>query len=91
MRISAVLIGIIMVSGAIAFSATPALTQEAKTMSVDELKGMLGNTDVMVIDVRSATDWDSSNLKIKGAVREDPEKAETWMSKFPKDKILVFY
>jgi rhodanese-related sulfurtransferase len=30
-------------------------------------------------------------VKIKGAVREDLEKVDTWMNKYPKDKTLVFY
>jgi predicted sulfurtransferase len=71
--------------------ATPALAQEAKRMSIEELKGMLGNPDVLIVDVRRDGDWASSKFKIKGAVREDPEKVDTWMSKYPKDKTLVFY
>lgn len=86
-----VLMGIIMVFAVVAFLATPAVAQEAKRMSIQELKGMLGTPDLVIIDVRRDEDWKSSNVKIKGAVREDPEKVDTWMSKYPKDKTLVFY
>jgi len=91
MRLVAVFMAIIIAFAAVSFLAAPAIAQEVKRMSIEELKGMLGNPEVMVIDVRAAGDWDSSNVKIKGAVREDPQKASSWMSTYPKDKILVFY
>ena len=91
MRKVNLLMAIIMVFAAVSFLAAPAIAQEVKRMSIEELKAMLGNPDLMVIDVRAAGDWDASNIKIKGSVREDPQKADTWMSKYPKDKILVFY
>jgi len=86
-----VLMAGIMVFAVVAFLAMPAVSQEVKRMSIEELKGMLGNPDLVVVDVRRDGDWKSSKVKIKGAVREDQEKIETWMSKYPKDKTLVFY
>jgi rhodanese-related sulfurtransferase len=62
-----------------------------RRVSVEELKSMLGNPSVMIIDVRAAEDWKSSTEKIKGAVREDPEKVDAWMNNYPKDKTLIFY
>jgi hypothetical protein len=91
MRKVIVLMAIIMVFAVVAFFASPALAQEAKRMSIEELKGMLGNPDLVIVDVRRDGDWKASTVKVKGAVREDPEKADTWMSKYPKDKTLVFY
>lgn len=91
MRKVIVLTGIIVVLAVAAFFATPALAQEAKRMSIEELKGMLGNPDLVIVDVRRDGDWKASNVKVKGAVREDPENVDTWMSKYPKDKTLVFY
>ena len=61
-------------------------------MTKEELKSLLGNPDVIVVDVRIAAEWKRADLKIQGAVREDPEKDyKTWASKYPKDKTLVFY
>lgn len=74
-----------------AFFATPAAAQDVKRMTIEELKGMLGNPDLVIIDARRDGDWKSSNVKIKGAVREDLEKVDTWMNKYPKDKTLLFY
>jgi rhodanese-related sulfurtransferase len=64
---------------------TPMITKE-------ELKSMLGNPDVIIIDVRLDTDWEKSDSKIKGAVREDPEgDVQAWAEKYPKSKTIVFY
>ena len=68
-----------------------AKSPEAPRMTKDELKAMLGNPDLIIIDVRYGKDWTESDVKIKGAVREDPEAFDSWAKKYPKDKTLVFY
>ncbi len=68
-----------------------ALAKEAPRMTKEELKGLMGKPDVVVIDVRAQSDWDGSKEKIQGAVREDPKKVKEWTNKYPKDKILIFY
>jgi 3-mercaptopyruvate sulfurtransferase SseA len=61
-------------------------------MNKEELKGMLGSADVVVIDVRQPAQWDGTDLKILGAHREDPgKKAESWVAKYPKHKTIVLY
>jgi len=60
-------------------------------MSVEDLNARLGDPDVIVVDVRRGGAWEKSDLKIKGAVRENPSEVETWMDKYPKDKTLVLY
>jgi hypothetical protein len=61
-------------------------------MTKEGLRAMLDDPDVVVIDVRHVQDWNSSSSKIKGAVREDPEKdVKSWGEKYPKDKTFVFY
>ncbi len=56
-----------------------------------ELKGMLGKENVIILDVRTDLDQEKSNQKIPGAIIEDPGKVESWMAKYPKDKTLIFY
>lgn len=73
------------VSHAIAKSA------DAPKMTKDELKGLLGNPDLVVLDVRYGKDWTDSDLKIHGAVREDPKVFESWRNKYPKNKTIVLY
>jgi hypothetical protein len=57
----------------------------------EELRAMLGNPDLIVVDVRLEDEWKKSERKIKGAVREDPKRIRSWEDKYPADKTLVFY
>ncbi len=50
------------------------VSAQVEKMSKEELKAMLGKPELVVIDVRQAGDLAKSNLKIKGAVREDPKQ-----------------
>jgi len=60
-------------------------------MTKEVLRPIIGKPDVIIIDVRHDTDWTDSDMKIKGAVREDPDAIQSWVNKYPKDKTLVFY
>ena len=64
---------------------------EAPRMTTEELRSLIGNPEVVVIDVRIGDEWTKSNERIQGAVREDPEKYNQWAVKYPKEKTLVFY
>jgi predicted sulfurtransferase len=68
-----------------------AMAKEAPRMTKEELKGLMGKPDVVIIDVRAKSDWEGSKEKIQGAVREDPKKAKEWANKYAKDKTLAFY
>jgi hypothetical protein len=68
-----------------------AVAKEAARMTKEELKGLMGKPDVVLIDVRAQSDWDGSKEKIQGAVREDPKKVKEWAGKYSKDKTLIFY
>jgi rhodanese-related sulfurtransferase len=65
--------------------------QDVKRISEESLNKILGELDVIVVDVRLPYDWNDSKLKIKGAKREDPFNVKDWMNKYPKEKTLVFY
>ncbi len=56
-----------------------------------ELKAQLGQSGLVVLDVRRDSDWDSSGAKIKGAVRESPGNFRGWADKYPKEKTIVLY
>ncbi len=62
---------------------------KVQRISKEELKTVLDDPGVKIIDVRR--DWERSDLKIKGAVREDPDDVKAWAGKYPKDKKLVLY
>ena len=63
----------------------------APRITPEELKSMLGEPKLVIVDVRRNLDWNSSEYKIKGAVRADPTKVESWASNFGKDKTFVIY
>jgi predicted sulfurtransferase len=62
-------------------------------ISKEKLKSMLGNPDLVVIDVRTFFDLKMSVNQIKGAVREDPDptKVKSWAKKYSKEKTIVLY
>lgn len=67
------------------------MAADVSRMTKDELKAKLGNEDVVILDVRSPSDWEKSDLKIRGAVREDPVNPDAWQEKYQKDKTYVLY
>lgn len=66
----------------------PAIAADVPRITKEELKSMLGNPDVVILDVRGRQ---ASGRKIKGAVWEDPKDVDSWADKYPKDKTLVLY
>ena len=60
-------------------------------ISTSQLRTMLGNTDVVIIDVRATHDWEGDTTKIKGAVREEPAQVAQWAAKYAKDKTIILY
>ena len=67
-------------------------SDEVRRISKEELKSRLGDRGTVIIDVRQGGDWKHSDLKIKGAVREDPmEDVDSWDNKYPEDTKIVLY
>jgi rhodanese-related sulfurtransferase len=69
----------------------PAAAADIARMTKEELKGMLDNPKVVIVDVRTNPEWNMSKVKIKAAVREDPTKVKSWIEKYSPDKTFVFY
>lgn len=71
------------------------VTQDQPTtvqkITKEEVKNMLDDPGVAVIDVRKAGGWMSSDSKIKGAVREDPSLFDSWADAYSKDLTIVLY
>ena len=64
---------------------------EADRITVEELKAKLAKGDkIVIIDVRGA-DYDSSDAKIKGALRIAPAEVAARLNEIPRDKEVVFY
>jgi hypothetical protein len=73
------------------FTAGAVASEDVPRMSKEELKGLLGSADVIILDVRTSRDMESSTSTIKGAIREDPQAFDTWADTYPKDKTLVLF
>jgi len=78
---------------ALVFScAAPAWSNtDAPLVTKEDLKAMIDDPEVLVLDVRQAGDWQSSEFKIKGAVYANPSDYNAWAKTYPKDKTLVLY
>ncbi len=71
--------------------ATLVFAEEVPRMTKEELKALLGDPTVVILDVRARSDWKRSQQKIKGAIRENPKRFDSWADKYSKDKTLVLY
>ncbi len=60
--------------------------EEVPRINKEEVKKMLGNPDVIIVDIRKVVD-----RKIKGAIREDPGRLFSQTHKYPKNKTLILY
>jgi len=72
-------------------SATTATSKDVPLVTKSDLKSIMGNPDVIILDVRPEQQWKASELKIRGAVHENPTKVESWAKNYSKDKTLIFY
>lgn len=66
-------------------------SMNVRRLSASTLDSMLGKAGVVVIDARRDKEWNESSVKIKGAVREDPNDVSTWAGKYRKAKLIVVY
>ena len=78
------MLSILLITAAVSANDVPRMTKE-------ELKGHLGDRNVIILDVRTDKDWKASDLRIKGAIREDPAKVDAWLGNYVKDKVFVLY
>ncbi len=85
-----VVVTVVSLVGSIVYAQINAI-QNVPRMTKEDLKKLMGDPDLVVIDVRAQGDWDRDTLMIKGAVREDPTKVPSWIDQYPKEKTLVFY
>ena len=68
-----------------------ATAAEIPRMTKEELKAKLGTPNLVIVDIRVGTDWKASEMKIKGAVRGDPQNIVSLAKQYPKDTTLVLY
>jgi rhodanese-related sulfurtransferase len=66
-------------------------SRNGQSITKEQLKSMIGNPDVIILDVRPEQQWRAGELKIRGAMHENPIEVESWAHNYPKDKTLVLY
>ena len=76
--------------GFTAFLSIQASAQVIK-ITINELFKSLNNPKLLILDVRTPGSWQASGIKIKGAVRKNPDTFESWANDFPENKFLVLY
>lgn len=67
------------------------IAADTDRMTKEELKKIMGDNTVLILDVRAGRDWSSSEFKIKGALRANPKEFNTWSDQYSKDNTLVLY
>lgn len=64
---------------------------EIPRISVEDLKSRLDHPLLIIVDVRSDMAWKMSRSKIKGALRKNSGRVDSWAALLPKDRIIVTY
>lgn len=86
--ICVLLAGLLSCSGAFLSSGdAPRMTKEELLANIEAN----GENSPIVLDARFEGQWEDSEYRIKGAVRENPDDFESWADKYPKDKLIVLY
>jgi hypothetical protein len=67
------------------------VAEEVPRMTKEDLKPLLNDSNVIILDVRASRDWKGSDRIIKAAIRENPKRFESWARKYSKEKTLVLY
>jgi hypothetical protein len=89
--LAVIFVAVLVIAGVALSAAQITSPDKVPRMIKEQLKPMIGNENLVILDARIAREWDSSPTKIKGAIRCDPSNAQALMGKIPKDKTLVFY
>ena len=76
-----------LISGSMAATASV----EVPRISAEQANQMLGHTEVVFIDVRTAKSWWRSPTKIANAIRVEPGAVKQWAPKYARHQTLIFY
>jgi hypothetical protein len=79
------------VSLMLAFTWSCGSGEQPPLLDQETIKSWLSDRTVIILDVRAPKDWHVSAKKIKGAVRRDPDKVQTWAANLPRNKRIVLY
>ena len=60
-------------------------------ISKEQLKTMLDDPRLIIIDTRVKQQWDKSEYKLPKAMHQSPWEADEWAKDFPRDRTVVSY
>lgn len=63
----------------------------SRIINVSDLKPLVENKTVTVLDVRRQNDFEADTVKLPGAVWRNPEQATEWGRNLPRDREVVIY
>ena len=66
-------------------------SSDVPRMSIDTLFTQMDDPSIRILDVRLPSSQKSGMMKIKGAIRENPNDYLSWAEKYPKSQTLVLY
>jgi hypothetical protein len=81
----------IAVSLMLAFTWSCGSGEKAPLLDKENIKSCLSDREAIILDVRAPKDWNVSDKKIRGAVRQDPDEVTTWAANLPKNKQIILY
>jgi rhodanese-related sulfurtransferase len=87
----AVSITILVVVFSLIIPVTGYASDDVPRISTEDLKDMLDDPGIAILDTRIVKDWRKTDKKIRGAVRVDPHDVSSWASNYTKDQRIVVY
>jgi len=82
---------LIMAMMGLLFASAGWTSDSAPRIAKEEVKALLGNPNILILDARTGSSWSGSDRKIKGAVRVDPHDVSSWIKGVPREKKLIVY
>ena len=75
-----------------AYSAMPTTVEQVPRLTKEQVRGMLGKPDVVIVDARYIKQYEESDRKLPGAVFVEPEKIDDFVRSHPKkDATYILY
>lgn len=86
------LVAILLLFALAGWSAPPSSVEQVPRLTKEQVKGMLGKPDVVIVDIRYIKQYEESDKKLPGAVFVQPESFDDFVKKHPKkDATYVLY
>lgn len=90
--LTAVLAALLPLVALAGWSAPPSSVEQVPRLTKEQVKGMLGKPDVVMVDIRYIRQYEQSDKKIPGAVFVQPEHFDEFVKNRPKkDATYVLY